>query len=75
VEPDLLLDRQRWRSRIELANAIFEYLDIWPSPPSMPCRLMVQRHRAGSEQARIAEQLGVSRPTVSKWIGRYRAEG
>jgi transposase InsO family protein len=38
-------------------------------------RLMVQRHLAGWPQARIAEQLGVSRPTVSKWIGRYRAEG
>jgi transposase len=36
---------------------------------------MAQRHLAGSEQARIAEQLGASRPTVSKWIGRYRAEG
>ena len=24
-----LLDRQRWRTRIELANAIFEYLEIW----------------------------------------------
>lgn len=27
-------------------------------------KVMVQRHRAGSPQARIAEQLGVSRPTV-----------
>lgn len=24
-----LLDRQRWRTRIEMANAIFEYLEIW----------------------------------------------
>jgi len=24
-----LLDRKRWRTRIELANAIFEYLEIW----------------------------------------------
>ena len=24
-----LLDRQRWNTRIELANAIFEYLEIW----------------------------------------------
>ncbi|GAA4364010.1 hypothetical protein GCM10023088_07730 [Actinomadura verrucosospora] len=24
-----LLDRQRWRTRIEPANAIFEYLEIW----------------------------------------------
>jgi transposase InsO family protein len=37
-------------------------------------RLMVQRHQAGWPQARIAEQLGVSRATVSKWINRYRAE-
>ncbi|WP_420618785.1 IS3 family transposase [Candidatus Poriferisocius sp.] len=27
--PVELLDRQRWRTRIELANAIFEYLEIW----------------------------------------------
>ena len=38
-------------------------------------RLMVERHLAGWPQARIAEQLGVSRATVSKWIGRWRAEG
>jgi transposase InsO family protein len=38
-------------------------------------KLMVERHRAGWPQARIAEQLGVSRPTVSKWISRYDAEG
>lgn len=37
-------------------------------------RLMVQRHLAGWPQARIAEQLGVSRATVSKWISRYRTE-
>jgi putative transposase len=24
-----LLDRQRWRTRIELANAIFEYMEIF----------------------------------------------
>ncbi len=24
-----LLDRRRWRTRIELANAIFDYLEIW----------------------------------------------
>jgi putative transposase len=24
-----LLDWQRWHSRLELANAIFEYLEIW----------------------------------------------
>ena len=24
-----LLDRRRWRTRIEPANAIFEYLEIW----------------------------------------------
>lgn len=38
-------------------------------------KLMVERHRAGWPQARIAEQLGVSRPTVSKWIARHDAEG
>ena len=24
-----LLDRQRWKTRMQLANAIFEYLEIW----------------------------------------------
>ena len=24
-----LLDRRRWKTRIELANVIFEYLGIW----------------------------------------------
>jgi transposase InsO family protein len=24
-----LLDRRRWKTRIELANAIFEYLEVW----------------------------------------------
>ena len=24
-----LLDRHRWRTRVQLANAIFEYLEIW----------------------------------------------
>ena len=24
-----LLDRKRWKTRVELANAIFEYLEIW----------------------------------------------
>jgi transposase InsO family protein len=38
-------------------------------------RLIVERYQAGWPQARIAEQLGVSRATVSKWINRYRAEG
>jgi len=35
---------------------------------------MVRRHQAGWAQARIAEQLGVSRARVSKWIARDRAE-
>jgi putative transposase len=26
-----LLDRHRWRTRVELANAIFEYLEIFPT--------------------------------------------
>ena len=38
-------------------------------------RLIVERHRSGWPAARIAEQLGVSRATVHKWIGRYRDQG
>ena len=37
--------------------------------------LVVERFRAGSHQARIAERLGVSRGTVGKWIDRYDTEG
>lgn len=38
-------------------------------------RLIVERHQAGWSPARIAEQLGISRATVHKWIRRYRVEG
>jgi transposase InsO family protein len=37
--------------------------------------LIVERSRSGWPQARIAEQLGVSRGTVRKWLGRHQAEG
>lgn len=37
--------------------------------------LIVERDQAGWPRARIAEQLGVSRATVGKWIDRYRSEG
>jgi transposase InsO family protein len=37
--------------------------------------LIVQRYQAGWPQARIAEQLGVSRGTVAKWIHRFGADG
>jgi transposase InsO family protein len=38
-------------------------------------RLIVERFLAGWPAARIAEQLGISRATVYKWIRRYQAEG
>jgi transposase InsO family protein len=38
-------------------------------------RLIVERFLGGWPAARIAEQLGVSRATVHKWIRRYREEG
>lgn len=37
--------------------------------------LIVTRHHAGWPAARIAEQLGVSRATVHKWLARHRDEG
>jgi transposase InsO family protein len=37
--------------------------------------LIVERRAAGWPQARIAEQLGVSRGTVAKWLDRYDTEG
>jgi transposase InsO family protein len=38
-------------------------------------RLIVERRLAGWPAARIAEQLGVSRATVHKWVRRHREEG
>jgi transposase InsO family protein len=38
-------------------------------------RLIVERRSAGWPAARIAEQLGISRATVHKWLARWRAEG
>jgi transposase InsO family protein len=38
-------------------------------------RLIVQRRLGGWPAARVAEQLGVSRATVHKWLRRYREEG
>jgi transposase InsO family protein len=38
-------------------------------------RLLVERYLGGWPAARIAEQLGISRATVYKWVRRYRAEG
>jgi transposase len=38
-------------------------------------RLLVERVAAGWPQARVAEQLGVSRQTVSKWWTRYQIGG
>lgn len=38
-------------------------------------RLIVERYLAGWPAARIAEQLGISRATVYKWVRRYQAEG
>ena len=38
-------------------------------------RLLVERVAAGWPPARVAEQLGISRATVHKWVHRYRHEG
>ena len=38
-------------------------------------RLMVERVDAGWPPAHVAEQLGVSRPTVDKWVKRFREAG
>jgi transposase InsO family protein len=38
-------------------------------------RLIIERWQGGWPAARIAEQLGISRATVHKWINRFRAEG
>lgn len=38
-------------------------------------RLIVERFLAGWPAARVAEQFGVSRATVHKWVRRYREDG
>jgi transposase InsO family protein len=38
-------------------------------------KLIVARYRAGWRQAQIAAAMGISRTCVSRWIGRYRAQG
>src|SRR5690348_6363395 len=38
-------------------------------------RLMVERVKAGWPPAHVAEQLGVSRPTVDKWVRRFDQGG
>ena len=38
-------------------------------------RLIIERRLAGWPPARIAEQLGISRATVHKWVRRHREEG
>jgi transposase InsO family protein len=38
-------------------------------------QLIIQRHHAGWPAAHIADQLGVSRATVHKWLQRHRTEG
>ncbi|SER49502.1 leucine-zipper of insertion element IS481, partial [Lentzea xinjiangensis] len=38
-------------------------------------RLIVTRRAAGWSPACIAEQLGISRATVHKWLARHRCEG
>ncbi|SDG53729.1 Integrase core domain-containing protein [Pseudonocardia oroxyli] len=43
--------------------------------PASPRRLIVARWLGGWPAPRIAEQLGISRATVHKWINRYRAQG
>jgi transposase-like protein len=36
---------------------------------------LIQRLESGMTQAQAAEAQGVSRPTVCKWVKRYREEG
>lgn len=38
-------------------------------------RLIIERRLAGWPAARIAEQLGISRATVHKWLHRYQQQG
>lgn len=38
-------------------------------------KLIVERHQGGWSAARVAEQLGVSRESVYKWLRRYAHEG
>lgn len=38
-------------------------------------RLLVERVRSGRPVAHVADEMGISRATAYKWVGRWRTEG
>src|SRR5207244_10674665 len=68
------------RLAIKLQPAEGTQLEKWGSSHSTPqqvalrCRIIL-RALAGQDNVAIAEQLGVSRPTVQLWRKRVRAQG
>jgi hypothetical protein len=77
-----LLDRKKWKTRVELANAMFDYLEIWHNrrPPPQPTRLAYadrvraqQHHHRGMriQESRIGRTRG--RPEVPSDTGRFVA--
>jgi putative transposase len=60
-----LLDRHRWRTRVELANAIFEYLGGLPQPataPQQPWHADPARVRAGVHRGMRIQPRGSAKP-------------
>lgn len=52
-----LLDRKKWKTRVELANAIFEYIEIFHNRQ--------RRHSAPGYRTPIEPEILSSRPTPS----------
>lgn len=58
-----LLNRKRWKTRIELANAIFDYLEIFHNRQTAPLR---PRH-AHSDKVRTATSIRPTRGLKTKY--------
>ena len=63
--PVELLDRKRWRIRIELADAMFEYLKIWqPTPPAQRLESPIE-HRYCSKSRKRSPWLSLRVAPIS----------
>jgi integrase len=69
-----LLDRQKWNTRLELANAIFEYLDLaQPQAPPQPAR-MAHADRVRT-QPHHHRGMRIQRISITRKPGHTRAPG
>jgi hypothetical protein len=60
-----LLNRRRWRTRIDLANAIFEYLEIFHNRQRRPRHAHARRVRTPRQPARHDRPRSLTAPESS----------